>query len=608
MDEQRQQAYMELVQVLLQCEQGQEEAMLAAQPELVDEGLVLTALAFAQMVGKQQEEGAQVAAQWLMDFAADLAEKLGMSLPLVDDETEEMGQEDLDFLNLLMKAEMEDVQQVPQLFAQNLQRLQPSLGRMMIWLVEQGLKQGDSKTAEACARLIGNIVIKLSEFQLGNRSQNIEIVLAGYAAVLMVYTQGNSPEIWATTQNNIAIAYSNRIKGDIAENLEKAITGYEAALKVHTQEDFPIDWAMTQNNMANVYVNRIKGDRAENLEKAITGYEAALKVRTRKDFPIQWANTQNNMASAYSNRIKGDVAENLEKAITGYEAALKVHTQEDLPIDWAGTQNNMANVYVNRIKGDRAENLEKAIAGYDAVLKVYTREDFPIQWASTQNNMANAYSDRIKGDETENLKKAITGYDEVLNVRTRKDFPIQWAMTQRGYASLYEQLGQPELSLRHYHDALEVFTANEFPRDWAIIQLGIARIAIKHQGDYTVAVKTLEISISHLLARRSDMTLLAETIFELARSLHYIGQLDEARTHFRDCIRLYKRLDSPLQEAAVTAALGNLEMQMGYITDAQKHLQSALAYYQRADDDKAGDRIASIQNLLQHLPTPESIA
>ncbi len=562
MDEQRQQAYMELVQVLLQCEQGQEEAMLAAQPELVDEGLVLTALAFAQMVGKQQEEGAQVAAQWLMDFAADLAEKLGMSLPLVDDETEEMGQEDLDFLNLLMKAEMEDVQQVPQLFAQNLQRLQPSLGRMMIWLVEQGLKQGDSKTAEACARLIGNIVIKLSEFQLGNRSQNIEIVLAGYAAVLMVYTQGNSPEIWATTQNNIAIAYSNRIKGDIAENLEKAITGYEAA----------------------------------------------LKVRTRKDFPIQWANTQNNMASAYSNRIKGDVAENLEKAITGYEAALKVHTQEDLPIDWAGTQNNMANVYVNRIKGDRAENLEKAIAGYDAVLKVYTREDFPIQWASTQNNMANAYSDRIKGDETENLKKAITGYDEVLNVRTRKDFPIQWAMTQRGYASLYEQLGQPELSLRHYHDALEVFTANEFPRDWAIIQLGIARIAIKHQGDYTVAVKTLEISISHLLARRSDMTLLAETIFELARSLHYIGQLDEARTHFRDCIRLYKRLDSPLQEAAVTAALGNLEMQMGYITDAQKHLQSALAYYQRADDDKAGDRIASIQNLLQHLPTPESIA
>jgi tetratricopeptide (TPR) repeat protein len=143
-----------------------------------------------------------------------------------------------------------------------------------------------------------------------------------------------------------------------------------------------------------------------------------------------------------------------------------------------------------------------------------------------------------------------------------------------------------------------------------------AKITSRYEGNYSLAIKELKLSMEKLKSSRKnlfpnnvDISLLAETIFELARCLHHVGQLDEARTHFKDCIRLYQRLDFPLQEAAATAALGNLEMQMGYIQDAQEHLQTSLAYYQSTlnESTTAADRVASIQRLLQYLPTSEVI-
>jgi CHAT domain-containing protein/predicted LPLAT superfamily acyltransferase len=473
MDEQRQQAYAGLVQALLSCEEGQEEAILAGQPELVDEGLVMTALAVAQMLAQRDGEAAMPTVRWLVRFATDLAQKLGIELPDLAEESDGEGsQEDLDFLNLLIQAEMEDAQQVPQLFAQNLDRLTPGLGKIMQWLLGQVLAT-QPEAAEAYAGLMENIVNRLQEFPLGNRAQNLEIVLAGYTAVLQVRTPENNPEKWAQTQNNRATAYSERIAGDRAQNLEAAITGYAAALEIRTKQDFPIDWATTQNNRANAYSERIAGDRAQNLEAAIKGYAAALEIYTKQDFPIQWAGTQNNRAAAYSDRIAGDRAQNLEEAIKGYAAALEIRTKLDFPIDWAQTQNNRANAYSDRIAGDRAENLEEAIKGYAAALEIYTKQDFPIQWAGTQNNRANAYKNRIAGDRAENLEEAIKGYAAALEIYTKQDFPIDWAQTQNNRANAYknriagDRAQNLEEAIKGYAAALEIRTKQDFPIQWA---------------------------------------------------------------------------------------------------------------------------------------------
>jgi tetratricopeptide (TPR) repeat protein len=472
-----QEDYLELVQELLNCPEGQESELLATKPELVNEQLVEALL----LVAERREQEGRDNVGWLRGFAGDLAGALG---GVDDDEqadSEDCGQADLDFLNALIVAEQNDSSQVQQLFAQNLSRLTPQLGAIMKRFMAQVLEQ-QPQNAKGYAGLIENIATRLSDFPLGNRAQNLEIAIAGYAAVLTARTKENNPEKWAATQNNLAAAYSDRIRGDKAENLEQSIACYESALEIYTKADLPLDWAITQNNLANAYSDRIRGDRAENLEQSIACYESALEIRTKADFPIYWADTQNNLAVAYSKRIRGDRAENLEQSIACYESALEIRTKADLPLDWAMTQNNLACAYSERIRGDRAENLEQSIACYESALEIRTKADLPLDWAMTQNNLAVAYRNRIREDKAENLEQSIACYESALEIRTKADLPLDWAMTQNNLAVAYrnrireDKAENLEQSLARFQSALEIYSKADLPIDWAETQnnLGLA--------------------------------------------------------------------------------------------------------------------------------------
>jgi hypothetical protein len=74
MDEQRMQAYMELIEQLLGCSQVEEGALLQANAELVDAELVAVMGQVADMLGSQGNGNAG----WLRQFAAQLAQTLGL--------------------------------------------------------------------------------------------------------------------------------------------------------------------------------------------------------------------------------------------------------------------------------------------------------------------------------------------------------------------------------------------------------------------------------------------------------------------------------------------------------------------------------------------------
>jgi CHAT domain-containing protein len=493
MPEAEQQVYLELVQELLDCSQGQEQELLAMKPELVNEQLVETLLLVAER--REQERGDNV--DWLRGLARALATQLGLELGRVEDK------KDLDFLIALIEAQQVDSIQVQQLFAQNLQRLTPQLGEIVKCLIVQVLKH-QPEYAEAYATLIAYITIELSVFPLGNRAQNIEIVISFYTVVLTVITKENNPEKWAHIQNNLACAYRERSRGDKAEDLELSIACYRAALEIYTKADLPSEWAITQNNLASAYRNRIRGDRAEDLELSIACYRAVLEIYTKADLPSEWAITQNNLATAYCQRIKGDKAENLECSIAYYKSALEIRTRADFPTDWAQTQNNLANAYNYRIRGDKAENLELSIACYRAVLEIYTKADFPTDWAQTQNNLATAYHKRIREDKAENLEQSIACYQSALEIRTKANLPIEWAMTQHNLATAYREkikermimdaYEELERSIACHQSALEIRTNADFPTDWAQAQQDLA-IAYRNRirGDQS---EYLELSIN----------------------------------------------------------------------------------------------------------------
>nr|NCR00784.1 tetratricopeptide repeat protein [Microcystis aeruginosa L211-11]NCR32319.1 tetratricopeptide repeat protein [Microcystis aeruginosa L211-101] len=313
MNEQRTQAYLNLVNQLLSCNDGDEPRILQENQELVDQGLIEVMVAVARQLG---EAGRENEAQWLMNRLRQLAQALG----LLGDETRETTNTPQDYLNFLIEVlQKVDENPNPQLIypflAQNLDKLNENLINILDNWAKNTLSSVELKTAKSIAYIIVNFSSLIQQFPLGNIAANKEIAITGYDIALTVYTFDAFPQDWARTQDNLANAYRNRIRGDKAENLDQAIARYTEALKVYTFEAFPQDWARTQDNLAIAYYSRIRGDKADNLEQAIAGYREALKVRTFDAFPQEWAMTQLNLANTHLHRIRGDKADNLEQAI-----------------------------------------------------------------------------------------------------------------------------------------------------------------------------------------------------------------------------------------------------------------------------------------------------
>jgi CHAT domain-containing protein len=380
MDEQRFQAYVELIQQLLSCAQGEEAALLEANAELVDAGLVA---AMGQVADWMESQGNSNAG-WLRQFAGGVAQALGLteggSLS-AGDAAGFLGE-----IVQLIAQTQGDRAQVYGFFRENVARLDEALLRVLPEVFALLIRQNDPAMIAAVFGEFGNLI---QQFPLGNRMLNLETGIAAYEQALSVRTQTAMPIEWAQTTMNLATAYKNRIKGDSpeerlrqrAENIEQAIAAYEQALSVMTQTAMPIDWAQTTNNLATAYYSRIKGDRAENIEQAIAAYEQALSVMTQTAMPIEWATTTMNLATAYYSRIKGDSpeerlrqrAENIEQAIAAYEQALTVMT-EALPDDCRKTGRLLANLYSDQ------SHWSKATTTYQIALQAaeicYQRSDF----------------------------------------------------------------------------------------------------------------------------------------------------------------------------------------------------------------------------------------
>ncbi|MEG5001519.1 tetratricopeptide repeat protein, partial [Microcoleus sp. B4-D4] len=326
MDEQRLQAYLNLIQSLLNCSSGEENQILQANSELVDAGLVQVMQLVAE---NQREEGNENAANFLTNLANQLAEWLKKS----------SANSQLRFLMQLLQATQDsdgDPNVIYPLMRDNINLINDNLAAIFQDWAWGNLPNLDSQEGRfSLMVVVGTFSDSIAQFTLGSRASNLEVAIAGYELALTVFTHQEYAEIWAGIQNSLANAYRDRIRGEKADNLEMAISAYQAVLSVFTREAFPQDWAMIQNNLAAAYINRIRGEKADNLEMAISACQAAFSVCTREAFPQEWAMIQNTLGIAYSDRIRGEKADNLEMAISAFQAALSVRTREAFPQDWA---------------------------------------------------------------------------------------------------------------------------------------------------------------------------------------------------------------------------------------------------------------------------------
>jgi hypothetical protein len=200
MNDQRLEAYVSLIQQLLDCENGTEGAILQQHEELVDAGLVAVMEQYADLMEAQGDSNAG----WLRQFAGQLAQMLGQT------GGEQTGVQDAvrfaaEIVQLIAQTQG-DRKQIYSFFQSNRTRLNSELLAALPILFKDLVSNNQPEFIAAVFAEFGNLI---QQFPLGNRMLNLELGIAAYQLALQVYTREAFPEQWAATQNNLATAYTN---------------------------------------------------------------------------------------------------------------------------------------------------------------------------------------------------------------------------------------------------------------------------------------------------------------------------------------------------------------------------------------------------------------
>lgn len=319
-----------------------------------------------------------------------------------------------------------------------------------------------SYKAQTVAANIGNFGTLIGQFPHGNIADNLDIAIACYEVIEIIFTREKFPNFWATSKLHLGNAYGQSFYGDPVENLEKALLSYQDALKVYTCEDFPIEWAETQTNWVSCYVKKIrttknKVDTCENLENLVKICNLASDIFKKNKLIEKWTIVKNNLASAYCDIPNDNHSEKWELAINIYNEILEVINQNSFSEAWANTQMNLGIAYEKRVQGERPKNLHLAVKACHDSLKFYTRKNYPFIYAILQNNLGNAYRDQGL------TALAIACYRLALEIHTPEIYPAEAIRSGRNIGNTALKSGLWKEAIEGYSIAID---AVEKSRAW----------------------------------------------------------------------------------------------------------------------------------------------
>jgi CHAT domain-containing protein len=473
----RQQAYVDLIQQLLACQAGEEQRILGAHSELLDQGFVRMCEQVAQMLVEQNN---QQAAAWLRHFAVQLANVSRTANP-------SRSNEQVAFLVQLLQTLAEnnnDPTKAYPLLSAHLPLVNTGLAELlgnMLVGADEGKRKG---LADALAHL-GNLML---EYPLGSPRSNQLIAIEAYTYALRVFTEANLPQEFAMTNNNLGTAYCKfaPFSENPKQQIENAIEAYTNALRVHTEAKLPQEYAKTKHNLGQAYseLAPFSENPKQQIEKAIEAYTNALRVHTEAKLPQAWATTITALGAAYCDLAP--FSENpklwIEKAIEAYTNVLRVRTEAEMPQDWAVTNHNLGKAFnaLARFSENPKQQIEKAIEAYTNALRVRTEAELPQEYAMTNNNLGTAYCELAPFSENpkQQIEKAIEAFTNALRVRTEAELPQDWAGTINNLGGAYsylaqfsenqqQQIEQIENAIKAFTNALRVRTEAKLPQEYA---------------------------------------------------------------------------------------------------------------------------------------------
>ncbi|MEA5529200.1 CHAT domain-containing tetratricopeptide repeat protein [Dolichospermum sp. UHCC 0684] len=312
-------------------------------------------------------------------------------------------------------------------------------------------------------------------------------------------------------------------QGNIANNLEISIACFEVIEVIFNRESFPIEWATSKLNLGNAYGYRIYGDTSENFENARLAYEDALKIYSVQEFPIEWAEIQTNLVILYtkiSKTIKKGtyIHENLEKLDLNYNSALTIFKQNNLLEKWAILKNAMASAYCDIPNDHGQRNWELAINIYHEILESINQKTLPELWANTQMNLGIAYNKRLQGYKEDNLKLAVQAFENSLNFYTRENHPFVYSILQNNLGNVFRDQGLVERAIHFYKLALAIHTHEVYPIKAKMAARNLGNTAFKSRlwteaiEGYSIAIEAVETSRIWIKSEARRQEILEESI------------------------------------------------------------------------------------------------
>jgi tetratricopeptide (TPR) repeat protein len=125
-------------------------------------------------------------------------------------------------------------------------------------------------------------------------------------------------------------------------------------------------------------------------------------------------------------------------------------------------------------------------------------------------------------------------------------------------------------------------------------------VRLVEQDHWYDGLALLEESL-HIRRQLNDLNARADTIYQIAHTHHLIGNLDKARTHYRDALRLYEYMGNQRGVAACRSGLGYLMTQNGFIDEAIDDLETARRIYRTLGHKQEASKVGGILQLATRL-------
>jgi len=454
------------------------------------------------------------------------------------------------------------------------------------------------------ASLLANLGSAYAGLPTGDRTQNLDVAIHHYHQVLEILTPEMTPMDWAIVQNNLGNVYLAMFQATGSEQYaDAAQKALELALKILTPQISPLQYAAVQNNLANVLLSRYEyTGEPQSLEMAIQTLQRALRFCTPEAVPVEYAATQSNLGIAWQRLFSatGD-RHNLDQAIDAFQQALRIYTRDSFPRDWLRVTTNLSTAYAEAGNWPEAKRLAINILQTlrSAVGDQETLEAFA-PWYERMGNLAIQNEDlqfatRVLAEAAHRFELQgaqapafITSKLTELQAQIGDDlFAIIWAEVQGVLTPVLAQTLQDARELMKqdrfggaavkFTNALELLPdderTTEIQRQRAVI-LSMRGICLRRLEQWEEALKDQEQALQ-LFESVRDFGGEARSLLEMGHLFELMNNYEDARLHYMDAYRLYRRAGDRHGMAMASEHLGRLEFRVRMLPQAVEDLEEA---------------------------------